>query len=256
MRRMVHNHVMAILWIAVLSVLFHGCSSVDTRDQTKGWSAQKLYSEATAEMKSGNYENAIEYYEILTARFPLSKLAQQAQLDIIYAYYRFEEPKSALAAADRFIQDHPRHPHVDYVHYIKGIVAFNENFGLLERYLPINLEERDQAGAKESFRYFSELVEKYPDSPYAEDARQRMFYLRNNLAQYELSVADYYMRRKAYIAAVNRAQYVVQHYDRTPVVPQALEMMAQAYQHLGMEELAADARRVLALNYAHLPAGK
>lgn len=257
MARVLHStslRMVFLLWCGAW--LLGGCGAVDNREQTKGWDAKKLYSEAKAAMKSGDYEAAIDYYEVLESRFPLGKLAQQAQLDLIYAYYRYEEPASALAAADRFIKMHPRHPNVDYAHYIKGIVTFNQNFGLMERFLPIDLAQRDQAAAKESFQYFSELVKKYPDSPYAEDARQRMFYLRNNLARYELAVADYYLRRGAFVAAANRAQYVVQHYDRTPAVPDALAMMAQAYDHLGMEKLAADARRVRALNYRDHPAAE
>ncbi len=241
--------------LALLLALVGGCAGLSKSDRTQGWTAQKLYSEAKAALKSGDYEAAIEYYEVLESRFPLGVLAQQAQLDLIYAYYRFEEPESALAAADRFIKMNPRHPNVDYAYYLKGVTTFNQNFGLVERYLPVDLSRRDQAAAKESFRYFADLVEKHPDSPYAEDARQRMLYLRNNLARYELHVADYYLRRGAYVAAANRAQYVVQHYDRTPSVPTALKMMVQAYHKLGLDTLAQDAQRVLELNYADHPEG-
>jgi outer membrane protein assembly factor BamD len=232
--------------------LLYGCAGLDA-DRTKGWDAQKLYSEAKSALDSGDYETAVKYYELLEARFPLGRLAQQAQLDTIYAYYKFDEPESALVAADRFIKLYPRHPQVDYVYYMKGLVHFDRGSGFLQKYLPLDMAERDQAEAKEAFRAFEELLKRFPDSRYAEDALQRMRFLRNALARYELNVADYYLRRQAYLAAARRAQYVVEHYDRTPSIPGALVTMVQAYRKMGMNDLADDALRVLEVNYPEHP---
>ncbi|MCP4695672.1 MAG: outer membrane protein assembly factor BamD [Gammaproteobacteria bacterium] len=239
------RHIIAYLFTLIT---LSGCAGSDS---TKSWTAERLQQEAKEALEAGNYETAIKYYEALEARYPLGRYAQQAQLDIIYAYYRFEEPESALAAADRFIKFYPRHPHVDYVYYIKGLVNFAQTYGLMERYLPIDLSARDQEAAKKSFHAFAELVRRFPDSKYSQDARQRMLYLRSNLAKYELHVADYYMRRKAYTAAANRAQYVIKHYQGTSVVPDALTILVKAYREMKLYELAEDALRVLKLNYPH-----
>lgn len=234
---------------ALMSMLF-ACASVDSiKDETRGWSVQQLKQAAQTALAGGDYEHAIRYYEILESRYPLGKFAQQAQLDMIYAYYKSEEPESAVIAAERFIKLYPRHPHVDYAYYIKGLADFNQNFDLLQRYLPIDNSERDQAASLRSFRSLSELLRKYPDSEYADDTRQRLVYLRNNLAAYELHVADYYMRRQAYLAAAQRAQYVVQHYDRTIVVPDALVIMVSAYKEMAYLDLAKTALQVLRHNY-------
>lgn len=218
-------------------------------DETKNWSADRFYSEAKDALNSGEYETAIKHYEGLEARYPFGRYAQQAQLEVIYAYYRYDEPESAIAAADRFIKLHPRHPFVDYAYYLKGLVSFNEDRGLVERYLPSDPSQRDPGAARQSFQDFSELIKRFPNSKYVTDARQRMLFLRNNLAQYEVNVADYYMRRGAYLAAANRAKYVVENYQRTPAMPEALSILASAYKIMDLGELADDALRVLELNY-------
>ncbi len=237
---------MAVVALFLLSA----CSALqESEEATKGWSAKQLYDEAKANLDRGAYESAIEYYEILEARYPLGTYAQQAQLDTLYAHYRSEETASALAAADRFIKYNPRHPYIDYVYYLKGLANFNENFGFLERYLPLDLAQRDQAAAKQSFEDFSELVQRFPNSQYTPDALKRMQYLRGMLAKYEVYVANYYLDRKAYLAAANRAQYVVKHYDRTESVPDAMVIQAKAYQKMGMNDLLADIVKVMRLNY-------
>jgi len=222
-------------------------------DETKDWTAQQLYNEAKEELESSNYERAIKLYETLQARYPFGRYAQQAQIEIAYAYYRYEEPEQAIAAADRFIKMHPKHPNVDYVYYLKGLANFNRGIGMLERFIPSKSAERDPGAAAQSFYYFEELIQKFPDSKYAEDARLRMVYLRNNIAEYEVSVSRYYYNRGAYIASVNRAQKVVNNYQRTPSVPEALSLMVASYRAMGMTELAGDAMRVLALNYPDHP---
>jgi outer membrane protein assembly factor BamD len=220
----------------------------EEEDKTKGWSAQKLYAEASQALANGSYAEAIKYYEKLEARYPFGRYAMQAQLDVAYAYYKDEEPDQAIAAADRFIKLYPNSPATPYAYYLKGIVNFNQGIGLLERYLPTDPSQRDAGAAVEAYKNFEELVRKFPDSEYAKDARQRMIYLRNNLARYEVHVARYYYNRGAYVAAVNRAAYVVERYQRSPAVRDALELMALSYDRLELPNLAGDARRVIAVN--------
>ncbi len=243
--------ILRLLTTLALVMALAGCGLLpEEKDETKGWSAQKLYSEASAALSSGDYTNAIKYYEKLEARYPFGRYAMQAQLDVAYAYYRSEEPAQAIAAADRFIKLYPNSPATPYAYYLKGIVNFNLSLGLLERYLPTDPSQRDAGAALEAYKDFEELVRRFPDTDYAKDARQRMLYLRNNLARYEVHVARYYLTRGAYLAAANRASYVVERFPRTPAVREALEVMAQAYDKLELPELADDARRVLALNEA------
>ena len=235
--------------IAFAVVALAGCSTWgEEQDPTRDWSAQRLYESAKDHLDRGEYEQAVDYYEKLEVRYPFGPLAMQAQLDIVYAYYRFDEPASAIAAADRFIKLHPRHPNVDYAYYVKGLVRFVEGNSFLDRIINRDLSEHDSGTALQSFRAFEELVQRFPDSRYAEDSRQRMLYLKNILAMHEIHVARYYMKRRAWLAAANRARYVVENYQRTPAVLDALAVMSDAYKELGLDDLAADADRVLKLN--------
>jgi outer membrane protein assembly factor BamD len=222
-------------------------------DPTKGWSAQQLYSSAKARLESGDYETAIDYYGKLESRYPFGPLAQQAQLETAYAYYKSDEPASAIAAADRFLRMHPRHSSADYAYYLKGLANFNRGRNVLDVVLPQDPSARDPGAAAQAFRDFEELVRQYPDSRYAADATQRMVYLKNTVAQHEIHVARYYLRRAAYVAAANRARYVVERFQGTPSVPEALVIMATAYRVLGLEDLSADALRVLELNFPNHP---
>lgn len=234
---------------ALAAVALAGCSTWgEEQDPTRDWSAQRLYDSAKDHLDRGEYEQAVDYYEKLEVRYPFGPLAMQAQLDIVYAYYRFDEPASAIAAADRFIKLHPRHPNVDYAYYVKGLVRFVEGNSFLDRIIPRDMSEHDSGTALQSFRAFEELVQRFPDSRYAEDSRQRMLYLKNILAMREIHVARYYMKRRAWLAAANRARYVVENYQRTPAVLDALAVMSDAYKELGLDDLAADADRVLKLN--------
>ncbi len=238
-----------LIVLLLATILLAGCSLFgDEKDKTRGWSADKLYNEASKAMSDGDYGSAIKYYELLEARYPFGPLARQAQLDVAYAYYKSEDPDSAIAAADRFIRLNPDNPHVAYAYYLKGIANFNRTLGFLERFLPTDTSQRDPRAALTSFKDFSELVRRFPDSEYAADARKRLLYLRNNLARHEIHVANYYMKRGAYVAAVERADYVIRHYQKSPSIRDALTILAAAYDELGMKDLAADARRVLALN--------
>jgi len=236
--------------LLILMVLLNACSLLPGKiDETKNWSAAKLYTEAKSNLGDGNYETAIDYFEKLEARYPFGRYAQQAQLEIAYAYYKYDEPDSAISAADRFIKTNPQHPNVDYAYYLKGLVNFSRGQSIIDKFLPRDLSQRDPGYARKAFFDFQKLVKRFPDSRYAGDARQRMVYLRNILARYELHVADYYMRRGEYLAAANRARYVLANYEGTPSQADALVVMVRAYRKLKLPALAADARRVLKLNY-------
>ena len=237
------------LLILFLAVIGSGCAWLDKySDNTVGWDAAKLYSEASSELNSGNYATAVEYYEKLEARYPFGRYAMQAQLDVAYAHYKADEPELAIAAADRFIKLYPQNPYVDYAYYLKGIVNYNRSVGFLDRYIPTDPSQRDPGSALDSFQDFSELVRLFPDSKYTPDARQRMLFLRSNMAKHEIHVAHYYMRRGAYLAAANRCTYVIERFQRTSAVEDALEILVQAYTAVGEDKLADDARRVLTLN--------
>ena len=216
------------------------------KNATLGWMTQML---ALNARQAGNNEEAIKLFEKLEARYPYGRYAQQAQLDVAYAYYKTQEPASAIAACDRFIKLHPNHPNVDYAYYLKGLVNFNEDLGLLGNLANQDLSERDPKGARESFDTFKELVTRFPDSKYTPDARLRMRYLINTLAAHEVHVARYYYNRGAYLAAANRAQTAVKTYPDTPAVEEALFILMKSYNALGMPELRDDADRVLRANY-------
>ncbi len=239
------------LFIILLALLvLPGCFLLpEIRDETEGWSANKLYTQAKEALNESDYDQAIRYFEILQGRYPFGRYAQQAYLDMGYAYYKFGEPDSAIATLDRFIRTYPRHPFVDYAYYLKGRANFDRTAGLLDRVLPRDPTKTDRGAGLQSFQDFSALVERFPDSKYSDDARQRMAFLRNSLAEYEIHVADFYMRRGAYVAAANRGRYVLENYSRAPAAEDALAIMTRAYIALDMRDLAQDAIRVLKLNH-------
>lgn len=237
-----------LVWPLLLVLTLSACSAFRDKDETLGWSQQRLFTEASDAMRAGNYDLAIKYFEILESRYPFGKYAHQAQINVAYAYYRFAEPESALAAADRFIRLHPDHPATAYAFYLRGLVNFNRSLGFFDRFIPTDNSQRDPGAALDSYKDFAEVVRQFPESDYAEDAARRMLYLRNNLARHEIYVARYYMRRGAFLAAANRADYVVRNFQRTPSLRDALEIMIDAYTELGMTDLAGDTQRVLALN--------
>lgn len=235
--------------VMLATALFSGCAMFNkSEDNQDAWPASRFYEEGQQAMSIGDYKRAVEYFENLVARHPFGVYAQQAQLDIAYAYYKFEEPESSIAAADQFIKLYPRHERVDYAYYIKGLARFPKE-DYFEQKFSLDPAQRDPRAVQESFQYFSELVQRFPASPYTADAAQRMIYLRNTLARGELYTAEFYMKKAAYVAAAGRAKYIIEHYDQTPSVPDALVLMAEAYDKLGVNDLAADARRVLALNF-------
>jgi outer membrane protein assembly factor BamD len=230
-------------------LLLAACSSGDKYDPTAGWSAEKLYTEAKDALNDGKYDQAIKYFESLEARYPYGRYAQQAQLEVAYAYYKQGEQASAVAAVDRFIKLHPDNPNVDYAYYLKGLTYFSEDLGLFGRFSAQDPSERDPKSTRDSFDAFKELVQRFPRSKYTPDSLARMKYLVNALASHEVHVARYYMKRGAYVAAVNRAQFVLRNYPQAPALEEALIIMVQAYGALGVADLRDDSERVLKKNF-------
>jgi outer membrane protein assembly factor BamD len=247
------------LLLAILAFALSACGifSGKEEDETAGWSAQRLYGEAKDAMKEKQWANAVKYFEKLEARFPYGRFAQQAQLEVAYCHFKEGERASAIAAAERFIKLYPNHPHVDYAWYLKGLVNFNEQQGILS-FVATDMTDRDPKAAREAFEAFREVVTRFPDSKYAADSAARMKYLVNALASHEVHVARYYMKRTAYVAAANRAQYAIQHYPQAPAVEEAVFILVKAYDALGMDELRDAADRVMHKNFpdsAYLKAG-
>lgn len=237
--------------VPLLATLF-ACSYIN-EDPTADWTAEQLYQDARDALDNGEYDRAIEGYTKLESRYPYDRYAQQAQLETIYAHYKAGEPSSAVAAADRFIKFHPRHPSVDYAYYLRGLATFDQNNAFLSRFFDMDPSERDPSALRESFNYFKELVTRFPNSRYSPDAIKRMTLLRNNLARHEVQAAEYYLKRGTYLAAANRAKYVLENYQQATAIPDALVIMIKAYRMMNMPDLAADAQRVLELNYPEHP---
>lgn len=243
-----------ILALFLFATALAGCGLLPEQvDETHGWSANKLYARAKELLTDGNYTQAIQYFEKLEARYPFGPYAQQAQLEIAYAYYKDNEPLSAIAAAERFIKLHPNHPHVDYAYYLKGLANFVEDRTLFSALGKQDMSERDPRAAREAFDAFKELANRFPDGNYTADAIARMRYLVNALASHEVHVARYYYKRGAYVAAANRGKQVVERYAQTPAVEEALAIMAQSYDRLGLTTLRDDALRVLKTNAPNSP---
>lgn len=232
--------------------LMLGCASSERMDEYT--SEADLYERAQSQLSNSRWEQAIRYLQLLEEHFPFGRYAEQAQLELIYAYHRSGDPDLASASADRFIRLHPQHRNVDYAYYMKGLSAYSKDENFLARIMPIDQTQRDPGAARESLAHFNLLLTRYPDSPYAADAKKRMIYLRNRLARYEIHVANYYFKRGAYLAATNRGEYVLQNFQETPAVPDALAVVAQGYHLLDMPELSRNAQEVLRLNYPKHPA--
>ena len=240
----------SLLAAVLLAVAFTGCGGLNSSDdETLGWSAQKLYGEAKDAMGSKDWIKAIKYLEKLEARYPYGRFAQQAQLEVAYCYWKEGERASAIAAADRFIKLYPNHANVDYAWYLKGLINFNETLGVLWWLTTPDLSDRDPRSSRDAFNAFKEVVTRFPESKYAEDSAARMRYLVNTLAQYEVHVARYYMRRGAYLAAANRAQYAIKTYQTAPALEEAVFVLARAYDAMGMTSLRDDTTRVMLANF-------
>ena len=239
----------ALLAAAALS----GCSSLDSNDETVGWSAQRIYGEAKDAQAERNWQKAIKLLEKLEARYPYGRYAQQAQLEVAYCQYKDQERASAIAAADRFIKLYPNHPNVDYAWYLKGLINFNQLEGALSWLTTPDMSDRDPKASRDAFLAFKEVVTRFPDSRYAPDSGARMRYLINALANNEVHVARYYMKRGAYVAAANRAQYAIEHYPQAPTIEEAMVILMQAYGALGLTDLRDSTQRVLLTNFPKSP---
>lgn len=235
--------------IGAICLVVAGCSTTPTPDKTVNWSPNRIYAEAKDEANSGAYEKAVPLYEKLEGRAAGTPLAQQAQIDKAYAQYKGGEQAQAIATLDRFIKLHPASPALDYAFYLKGLVNFNDSLGIFSFIAKQDLSERDQKAAKESFESFRELVSRFPDSRYAPDARLRMTYIVNSLAQSEVNVARYYYSRGAYVAAINRAQTAITEYRDVPALEEATYVLFKSYDALGMVTLRDDTRRIMEKTY-------
>lgn len=232
---------------AALSV--SGCKTRAERDDLQSPPAI-IYSKAQESLKEQDFQNAIRVLEQLATRYPFTTEGRQARLDLIYAYYKSRESESAIDAAETFIRENPTHPRIDYAWYVKGLVDFERTPNIVEKFFKVDLNERPPQTARKAFAAFRKVVEDFPQSAYAHDARRRMIYLRNRLADYELYVARYYVKRGAYVAAAQRAKLTIEQYDGSPAVREALEIMAKSYDELGMKLLADQTRTVYQENYA------
>lgn len=235
----------------ILIIVVSACSGKKdvTSEAQRINNAFKLYEKAQYSMLSGNFRTAVGYLERLDSLYPFGAYSHQAQLDLVYSYYKLADFASGIAAADRFIRQNPRHKDLEYAYYMKGLINFSSETGLGKDLFSAPISERDASTARQSFDDFAELIRLFPNSKYAKDSQQRMIFLRNRLAEYELHVANYYMKREAFQAAAARARYIVDHYPKTPSIPFALQMMVVAYDLLKLPELSEHSRQVLLLNY-------
>jgi outer membrane protein assembly factor BamD len=240
--------VVSRLTVLAVALVVGACSSTP-EDKTATWSPNKIYSEAKSELDAGGYDKAVLLFEKLEGRAAGTPLAQQAQLEKAYAHFKASEQAQAVSTIERFMKLHPASPALDYAMYLKGVVNFNDNLGLFSFVTKQDLSERDQKAAKESFESFKELATRFPDSRYTPDARQRMTYIVNSLAQYEVHVARYYFARGAYVAAINRAQLALNDYQDVPALEEALYILVRSYDALGMAQLRDDSKRVMEKNF-------
>ncbi len=238
-----------IIYIAIALSLAACGPDKDSIDVTADWSVEKFYLTARAELAAENYLTAIEHYETLESRFPFGKYATQAQIDVAYAYYKFEEPDSALTALDRFIKLHPRNPSVDYAYYLKGLVNFDRGGTVLDVISERDLSDFDRELLLAAYNDFRVLTDRFPDSKYATDAHKRMVFLRNELARSDMMIASYYATRDAWVAVTNRTKYILQNYQGSSVIKPTLELQLRAYQALDLDDLAHDTQRIIDLNY-------
>ena len=225
----------------------------DKAEKTESLGVEALYAEAKQSLNNGDYSQAQRYYTRLIARFPFGPYSEQSQLELAFVQYKLGKPEDATSAIDRFIRTYPRHPHIDYAYYLKAVINFDRNVSLLTRLARTDLSARDLNGPNQSFNDFNEVTRRYPNSLYAPDARQRMVYLRNQLARHEMSVGLYYLRRGAYVAAANRGKFLLENYPQSEFDGDAVALMAASYTALGQKTLADDARRVLEKNYPQHP---
>ncbi|MDQ3026275.1 MAG: outer membrane protein assembly factor BamD [Pseudomonadota bacterium] len=244
------NRSVTALAALLLALGLAGCGLfADKIDPRKNWTAAEYYKAAKEEFDNRNWDASIKIYEALESKFPFGRFAQQSQMEVAYAHYKLGDTAQALSAIDKFLKLHPNHPNLDYALYLKALVNFKEDLGPFARIITQDLADRDPKAARESFEGFKELVTRYPDSRYASDARERMAYLVEALARHEIHVARYYLSRGAFLAAANRAQDAITRFPSSPIHREALDVMIEAYDRMGMNELRDDARKVLAKNF-------
>lgn len=224
-------------------LLLNGCFFKKNKEPISA--AQEYYDNASKALEDGDYSTSIAYYETLEARYPFSSQSKQGQLDLIYAYYRNRQPESVLDAARQFERENPTHPRVDYTIYMRGMALFSGEKGFFHRLFRVDLSMRPPKDARDSYSAFGELIRRFPESRYAPDARQRMLFLRNRVADHENHIATYYYRRGAYAAAISRANYTIQVFDGAPSTVNSMRILADSYRALGMHDLAIDAERVI-----------
>jgi outer membrane protein assembly factor BamD len=241
-----------LLVLVLLAFSIAGCSrfKLFNRDEPlETLPVGQMYDEAKTSLRAGNLGRAKRYYSRLVARFPYGAYTEQSQLELAYAQYKSGDSDEAASSINRFIRTYPTHPHIDYAYYLKALINFNRENAFLERFVRLDMTQRDQGAPRQSFNDFGELLRRYPNSRYAPDARQRMVHLRNLMARHEINVGKYYLRRGAWVAAAARGEYVIEHYPQSMHDGDALALMAESYKQLGQEKLADDARRVLKLNH-------
>ena len=253
-----------LAFILCLSLFLQACSSFpslpflsslsnEKGDDYAGWTVEQFISASKEELANENYKKAIKLLEQLDSRYPFGPHSAQTQLDLTYAYYKNGDSEAALASADRFIKTHPRHQNVDYAYYLKALINFKRDLGFLDRFIPSDGTQRDTLFTQTSYLNFEELIRRFPNSQYVADAKQRMIYLKNSIARHELHIARFYMDREAYLAAANRANYILYNYQKTPAVPYALEVQIEAYKILGLHELADKSAKIYTYNYPNGP---
>lgn len=228
-----------------------GCSGLK-QDHTIDWSANRLFNAAKEEMTGGSYTSAIDYYTKFLSRYPYGVLAQQSMLDLAYVYYKDGDQDKAIAELDDFIRTYPAHPYIDYALYMKGVVEYEKDVSIFDRFVPTNMSETDPQALVDAFNSFAKVVREHPKSQYADDARQRMIYIRNLLGEHSLNIADFYLRQGAYVASVSRAKQILEQYETTPSAPYALAIMVRAYKEMGEDKLSSDSLRVLQQNFPTL----
>lgn len=238
------------LSILLFAASLTGCASSNSiDDDTYGLTVAELYEEAKRLLNNSEYESAVQHYEKLESRFPYGTYAERARIEMAYALYKDLQPETAIIAADRFIKLHPNHANVDYAYYLRGLASFDNSTSFLDKVFDQEPSERDPKSVRQAFKYFSALVQRFPKSRYTADSIKRMKELRENLARYEVHVANYYQNRGAHLAAANRAKYIIENFQGSRSIPDALALMTDSYRKLGMHELASDALRVLELNH-------
>ncbi|MBE9564786.1 MAG: outer membrane protein assembly factor BamD [Proteobacteria bacterium] len=241
------RHLYSVLLITLLSSALFACAGAD-KDEDADLSAKELYKEAQADIEAAEFQSAVKRLETLEARFPFDPYAKQAQLDIAFAYYKFDELDAATSAVERFARLHPRDPHMDYVYYLKGLINFNRGQGLLDAWFPREPSRHDPAVLEQAFNDFATLIRRYPNSIYAGDAHQRMVYLRNQLAKKEILIAEFYVERESWLSAAKRSKAVIEKFPKTIWTKRALDIMLLSYQKLELDTLAADTQRIIDYN--------